>query len=114
MERLAVVWTVPEPLATRVQQVRVECAEPNAQTIGPHVTVIPPTTVVEEDLPVLQQLLHTVGSATSAVTLHLRGAGTFRPLSALDKVLIVDRLDLARRDPDRVWRSVGTLALTVP
>jgi 2'-5' RNA ligase len=72
---------LPEPFTSELQGWRERLGDPNAAGIPPHITLLPPTTLREEDLPLVEGHLKAVASGESPFEIHLRGAGTFRPVS---------------------------------
>lgn len=76
---IGVTIDVPDPLGSRVARARRDSGDPLAQTVRPHVTLLPPTPVAAEDfVPVLDHL-YRVFSRTVPFTVLLRGTATFRP-----------------------------------
>ena len=72
---------VPMPYAEVLQHKRASFGDPMALAIPPHVTLLGPTPVRHDDLPVLIDHLDRAAAAVDPFTMVLRGTGTFRPLS---------------------------------
>lgn len=72
---------IPEPFGAQLQGWRERLGDPNATTIVPHVTLLPPTVVATAALPEIEEHLRQVALRESAFDVHLRGSGTFRPVS---------------------------------
>ena len=99
---LGVTVPVPEPWASRVRLVRATAGDPLARSIGPHVTILPPTLVQQELLEVAEKHLASVASRTPPFVVELAGTDDFRPASP------VVYLDVARgrEDLDALQRAV--------
>ncbi|QAY70337.1 2'-5' RNA ligase family protein [Xylanimonas protaetiae] len=101
--RIGISIAVPEPWATVLQEAREDFGDPRAATIPPHITLIGPTVVDEAIMPVVWKHLEKVASETPVFRLHLRGSGTFRPVSPVVFVNVVEgiaeceQLELATR-----------------
>lgn len=87
--RIGVALQVPTPWGPALQQARAGFGDPLAQDIPPHVTLLGPTVVEPSALEAVGDHLTAVGLAHSPFTLHLRGTGTFRPVSAVVFVQVV-------------------------
>ena len=78
---VGVAIAVPPPHADDLQRWRAEFGDPLADSIPPHVTLLPPLRLHEAALPAAHAHLEEVAAATSPFEIHLRGTGTFRPIS---------------------------------
>ena len=76
---IGVTIDVPEPLATRVAEVRRDSGDPLAATVRPHVTLLPPTPVPDSDLVGVLDHLYRVFARTVPFLVRLSGTDTFRP-----------------------------------
>jgi 2'-5' RNA ligase len=72
---------VPEPYGSLLQQRRAGFGDPQAHCIPTHVTLLPPTEVAPESLPVFREHLAAVAAAGRAFRMRLDGTATFRPHS---------------------------------
>ena len=81
--RIGVAIQVPEPHGRVLQEARARSGDPLAHDIPPHVTLLGPTVVEPGDLAAVEAHLAAVGAAHAPFTAHLRGTGTFRPVSAV-------------------------------
>ncbi len=72
---------LPEPYTSELQGWRERLGDPNAADIPPHVTLLPPTRLHTDDLHEVEEHLRRVAAGGEPFTLHLRGSGTFRPVS---------------------------------
>ena len=80
---------VPDPCGTDLQEYRVELGDPTAAGIPTHVTLLPPIDVDDVLLPSIDRHLETVAAATCPFEMHLRGTGSFRPVSPVVFVNVV-------------------------
>lgn len=78
--RLGVALLLPEPAATEVHGLRRACADPALDTVPPHLTLVPPVNVAEDDLVGALALLRREAAATPALHLHLGPPETFLPV----------------------------------
>ena len=76
-----VAFGIPEPWTSELQGWRERFGDPNAAGIPPHVTLLPPTALHDRDLDSVEEHLRAVAADERPFTMHLRGAGTFRPVS---------------------------------
>jgi 8-oxo-dGTP pyrophosphatase MutT (NUDIX family)/2'-5' RNA ligase len=77
--RLGVIVLLPEPLAAHVQAWRRAFRDPARDLIPPHLTLVPPQMVAEEDLPAAVGLVDRAASEAVPGLVELRGAATFLP-----------------------------------
>ena len=78
---VGVVVTVPVPHAGVLAAARLASGEPEAATIAPHVTLVGPAVVPRDALGEVDAHLAAVAAAHGPFVVHLRGTGTFRPVS---------------------------------
>jgi 2'-5' RNA ligase len=81
---------VPEPWGADLQRYRVRLGDTAAADIPTHITLLPPVDVDDVDLSRLHRHLEQVAAATSPFTARLRGTGTFRPVSPVVFVNVVE------------------------
>jgi 2'-5' RNA ligase len=74
---------IPEPFRTELQAWRERFGDPNASFIVPHVTLLTPTEVHDGQMAAVERHLAGVAAQNMPFHIHLRGSGTFRPLSAV-------------------------------
>jgi 2'-5' RNA ligase len=77
---IGVALSIPEPWATELQDYRTGL-DPAAALVPTHITLIPPTDIDDDTLAVVEGHLDKVAEAGAAFAVHLRGTGTFRPVS---------------------------------
>jgi len=78
---IGVAIAIPEPWATELQDYRTSIGDATATHIPTHVTLVPPTEIDEALLPAVEEHLAAAGEAQAPFDMHLRGTGTFRPVS---------------------------------
>src|SRR6478609_6579259 len=81
--RLAVALLVPQPLATAVDGIRRACGDPRLGRISPHVTVVPPVNVREEQVGEVLDRCRRAATETSVLELVLGPPSTFAPVTPL-------------------------------
>lgn len=89
MPTIGVAVAIPEPWATELQDYRRDVGDTTATKIPTHITLVPPTEV-RDGLEDLEQHLATASAAVPAFEVHLRGTGTFRPVSPVVFVSLVE------------------------
>jgi 2'-5' RNA ligase len=87
---IGVALAIPEPWATELQDYRTSVGDTTATMIPTHITLVPPTDVDEGDLPQVEKHLEEVAAGVEAFCIHLRGTGTFRPVSPVVFVSVVE------------------------
>lgn len=78
---VGVVIDVPEPWCSRLAAVRSGVGDPVADIVPPHITLLPPTQVADQHLDMVRLHLAQIAAEHPSFELHLRGSGTFRPVS---------------------------------
>jgi 2'-5' RNA ligase len=84
---------VPEPHGSLLQERRAGFGDPAAHGIPTHVTLLPPTEVDDSELPAIEAHLVEVAAAGRPFPMRLSGTGTFRPLSPVVYVRVVDGVE---------------------
>jgi 2'-5' RNA ligase len=79
--RIGVAIDIPEPWGSRLTRRRAATGDPQAAYTPAHVTLLGPTEILTESLPAVEKHLEAVASAQEPFTVHLRGTGTFRPIT---------------------------------
>jgi 2'-5' RNA ligase len=72
---------IPQPWGSMLTERRAAAGDPQAAHVPAHLTLLGPTEVDELDLGEIDRHLVTVASAHRPFTVHLRGTGTFRPVT---------------------------------
>ena len=81
MPTIGVALALPEPWASELQEYRSGLGDQTAGQIPTHITLVPPTSVAEADLTGVHEHLTRAAVRHQPFTVHLRGTGTFRPVS---------------------------------
>jgi len=87
---IGVALAIPQPWASELQDYRTSVGDATATMIPTHITPIPPVEVSEDDLPGIEDHLAEIAGRSSAFHIHLRGTGTFRPVSPVVFVTVVE------------------------
>ncbi|MEU2513810.1 2'-5' RNA ligase family protein [Streptomyces syringium] len=87
---LGVSIAVPEPYGSFLQKRREGFGDPHAHGIPTHVTLLPPTEADDSCLPAIEAHLAEVAAAGRPFPMRLSGTGTFRPLSPVVFVNVVE------------------------
>ncbi|HEX5205489.1 2'-5' RNA ligase family protein [Paractinoplanes rhizophilus] len=79
--RIGVAIDIPEPWGAQLTQRRADAGDPQAAYTPAHVTLLGPTEIASAALPAVERHLEKVAAAQQPFTIHLRGTGTFRPVT---------------------------------
>jgi 2'-5' RNA ligase len=79
--RIGVAIDIPEPWGGQLTRRRAQAGDPQAAYTPAHVTLLGPTEVATEALPAVERHLEKVAQEQQPFTIHLRGTGTFRPIT---------------------------------
>ncbi|HET9517086.1 MAG TPA: 2'-5' RNA ligase family protein [Actinoplanes sp.] len=79
--RMGVAIDIPEPWGSELTRRRAQAGDPRAAYTPAHVTLLGPTEIHTELLPALEKQLAAIAAAHPPFTIHLRGTGTFRPIT---------------------------------
>ncbi|RKN58456.1 2'-5' RNA ligase family protein [Micromonospora costi] len=79
--QIGVAVDIPEPWGGQLTRRRAEAGDPQAADIPAHVTLLGPTEIPVATLAAVERHLAAVAAAHLPFTLHLRGTGTFRPVT---------------------------------
>ena len=90
MPTIGVSIAVPEPWGSRLQDFRVANGDAQGSSIPTHITLVPPLEVAQEVMAGVEAHLTAVASASAAYRIHLRGSVTFRPVSPVVFVNLVE------------------------
>lgn len=81
LETLGVAIPIPPPFGVELEAWRRSIGDPTADAIPPHITLIPPTDVDPAGREAIEKHLETTAADHLQFRVHLRGTGTFRPVS---------------------------------
>ena len=113
MPTIGVAVAIPEPWATELQDYRRSVGDTTAAMIPTHITLVPPTDV-GEDLSTIEDHLTEAAAEVRAFPVHLRGTGTFRPVSPVVFVTLVEGISQCEQLADAVRRGPLDIDLDFP
>ena len=90
MPTIGVSVAVPEPWGTELQQYRIGVGDETARHIPTHITLLPPHEVSAVDIDVVIAHLEQVAAGMEPFRVHLRGTGTFEPVSPVVFIGVVE------------------------
>lgn len=114
MPTIGVAIALPEPWATQLQEYRTALGDETATLIPTHITLVPPVELSEDVIDRTESHLADVAAATEAFCIHLRGTGTFRPVSPVVFVSLVEGISQCERLAQRVRSSPLDVPLQYP
>lgn len=106
---LGVSIAVPEPHGTLLQESRAGFGDTAAHGIPTHITLLPPTEVATTARPGIEAHLLRVAAAVRPFRVRLSGTATFRPLSPVVYVQVVDGAPACSRLQELVRADGGPL-----
>lgn len=81
MPTIGVAIALAEPWASQLQDYRASLGDETAGLIPTHITLVPPVHLTEDQVTAAAGHLEQVASSADSFLIHLRGTGTFRPVS---------------------------------
>lgn len=90
MPTIGVSIAVPEPFGTALQDYRVALGDVSARHIPSHITLVPPAEVPDGSLRTVETHLRGIAARHQPFRVRLRGTGTFRPVSPVVFVGVVE------------------------
>ena len=101
MKTFGVVIDVPEPYAEQLRVAREEAGDPEARAIPPHITLVGPVSIDPEEMTAVEEHLERALAGRAPFRVHLRGTGTFRPVTPTVFVTVAEGIsdceDIERR-----------------
>lgn len=79
--QIGVAIDIPEPWGSTLTARRVEAGDPQGEYVPAHVTLLGPTEIAKSSLAAVEEHLAAVAAGHQPFSLHLRGTGTFRPIT---------------------------------
>ncbi|MFC4334852.1 2'-5' RNA ligase family protein [Salininema proteolyticum] len=95
---------LPEPWLSDLDKARIDSGDPLGGIVPAHLTLLAPTEITAETLPVFERHLAETARASEPFLLHLRGTGTFRPVT--DVVFVTVARGIA--SCERLAASIGS------
>ncbi|MBM0124672.1 2'-5' RNA ligase family protein [Pimelobacter simplex] len=113
MPVIGVAVAIPEPWATELVDYRLRIGDPTAEGVPSHITLIPPTEV-DGDLAAIEAHLAVAATEVAPFRVHLRGTGTFRPVSPVVFVSLAEGISQCEQLADAVRRGPLAVELHYP
>ena len=114
MPTIGVAIPIPEPWASELQDYRTSVGDTTAAQIPTHITLIPPTEVADADLAAVCDHLAAAAVTVQPFVIHLRGTGTFRPVSPVVFVTVAEGISACEILADAVRRGPLAIDLHYP
>jgi 2'-5' RNA ligase len=89
-KRIGISIEIPEPMGSELQNARRSFGDPMADAIPPHIKVIGPTDIDSDELDEIGEHIQYACAQVEPFTVHLRGSATFRPVSPVVFIQVVD------------------------
>lgn len=90
MPTIGVAIAIPEPWASELQDYRTSVGDTTAAQIPTHITLVPPTGIADDELASVDKHLACAAGSVEPFDIHLRGTGTFRPVSPVVFVTLAE------------------------
>ena len=114
MTTIGVAVTRPEPWARELQDYRTAVGATTATMIPTHITLVPPTEIDDTSVADVEKHLEEVAAEVTSYRVHLRGTGTFRPVSPVVFVTLVEGISQCEQLAAAVRRGPLDVALQYP
>ncbi len=114
MPTIGVAIAIPEPWATELQDYRTSVGDLTATQIPTHITLIPPLEVDLDDVDGVEEHLATAAGTLHPFRIHLRGTGSFRPVSPVVFVCVAEGISECERLAGAVRRGPLAVDLSYP
>lgn len=88
-KQIGISIAVPPPFAEELTNARESFKDPLARAIPPHITLLGPTVIDVADLDMIRDHTTQAASTIDPFRVHLRGTATFRPISPVVFVQVV-------------------------
>ncbi len=114
MPTIGVAVAIPEPWASELQDYRRALGDTTALMIPTHITLVPPTEIDDLGLVQVEKHLEEAATEVEAYCVHLRGTGTFRPVSPVVFVTLVEGISQCEQLAGAVRRGPLDVDLQYP
>ena len=102
---IGVAVAIPDPWGAELERWRASFGDPQAGAIPAHITLLPPTRVRETELDAVDEHLSGAAGSVAPFAVHLRGTGTFRPVSPVVFVALASGIAGCERLESQVRRG---------
>lgn len=113
MPVIGVAVAVPEPWASELTGYRQAIGDPTAEGVPSHITLIPPIEV-DDDLTAIEEQLVAAAAAVDPFDVHLRGTATFRPVSPVVFIGLVEGISQCEQLAEAVRQGPLAIDLDFP
>ena len=114
MPTIGVAIALPEPWASELQDYRTALGDETATLIPTHITLVPPVDLTEDQIDAAEAHLVDVAGAIEGFGIHLRGTGTFRPVSPVVFVSLVEGISQCEALAEQVRQGPLAVPLQFP
>ena len=114
MPTIGVAVAIPEPWASELQDYRTAVGDTTAAMIPTHITLVPPTDIDDMVVADVEKHLEEVATEIGRYCVHLRGTGTFRPVSPVVFVTLVEGISQCEQLAGAVRRGPLDVDLQYP
>lgn len=114
MVTIGVAVAIPEPWATELQDYRTSVGDTTAAMIPTHITLVPPTEIDAVHLAEVEKHLEEAAADVERFRVHLRGTGTFRPVSPVVFVTLVEGISQCEQLANALRRGPLDVDLSYP
>jgi 2'-5' RNA ligase len=111
---IGVAIAIPEPWASELQDYRTSVGDTTATQIPTHITLIPPAELGDDDLGAVTDHLAAAAARIEPFDIHLRGTGTFRPVSPVVFVTLAEGISACELLADAVRQGPLAVDLDFP
>jgi 2'-5' RNA ligase len=111
---IGVALAIPEPWARELQAYRTSVGDETASRIPTHITLVPPIEVGDGAVQHVEDHLAGVADGQTPFVVHLRGTGTFRPVSPVVFVMLARGISECEQLAHSVRRGPLDVELTFP
>jgi 2'-5' RNA ligase len=111
---IGVAVAIPEPWASELQDYRTAVGDTTAAMIPTHITLVPPIHIDDVLVADVEKHLEEAAAEVASYRVHLRGTGTFRPVSPVVFVTLVKGISQCEQLAGAVRRGPLDVALQYP
>src|SRR3954468_7479705 len=111
---IGVAIAVPDPWGAQLQEYRTGLGDKTAEHIPTHITLLPPFEVDRGVVPSVERHLAAASTTNRTFRIHLRGTGTFRPVSPVVFVTLAEGISACEQLAHSVRRGPLDISLQYP